>query len=68
MATLAEIEQTVRSLAPEDLAAFRAWFANYDADAWDDEIAADVASGKLDALADQALADLRAYDRDSKRD
>lgn len=68
MTTLAEIEQTVRSLAPEDLAAFRAWFANYDADAWDDEIAADVASGKLDALADQALADLRAYDRDSKRD
>jgi len=45
MTTLAEIEQTVRNLATEELAAFRTWFAQYDADSWDDEIAADVARG-----------------------
>lgn len=65
MTTLAEIEQAVRNLAAEDLAAFRTWFAQYDADAWDEELVAD---RKLDALADETLAKLWAYDRDSKRD
>jgi hypothetical protein len=60
MSTLAEIEQAVRGLDRDALAAFRAWFAAYDADAWDRQIEADAAAGRLDALADEALADLRA--------
>lgn len=60
MSTLIEIERAVQSLAGEQLAAFRAWFAEYDADVWDQEIEADVAAGRLDGLADEALADLRA--------
>ncbi len=59
MSTVQEIENAVRSLAPEDLAAFRAWFAEFDAGAWDRQIEADVAAGRLDALAEEALRDLR---------
>jgi hypothetical protein len=60
MSTVTEIERAVRGLSPDELAAFRAWFAEYDADAWDRQIEADAAAGRLDALADEALADLRA--------
>lgn len=59
MSTIQEIEDAVRRLAPEDLAAFRAWFIQIDADAWDRQIEEDIAAGRLDALADEALNDLR---------
>ena len=36
------------------------WFAEFDAAAWDWQIAEDAGSGKLDALADEALRDYRA--------
>lgn len=44
---------------PEELAKFRRWFAQFDADAWDAQIEADAAAGKLDALAEEALAEYR---------
>jgi hypothetical protein len=59
MSTLTEIERAVRGLSEAELAAFRAWFAEYDADAWDRQIEADAAAGRLGALAEEALADLR---------
>lgn len=59
MSTIDEIEDAVRRLAPTELAAFRAWFAEFDAAAWDRQIEQDVAAGRLDALADEALNDLR---------
>ena len=40
--------------------AFREWFLTYDAEEWDQQIEADVQSGKLDALADAAIADHKA--------
>lgn len=60
MSTLLEIEQAIRSLTADELAAFRSWFAQFDTDAWDRQIEADVAAGRLDDLANEALADLRA--------
>ena len=60
MSTVHEIEQAVKGLSESELAAFRAWFAEYDADAWDRQMDADAAAGRLDALAATALADLRA--------
>jgi hypothetical protein len=60
MSTVHEIEQAVRSLNPPDLAAFRAWFAAYDAEVWDRQLADDVAAGRLDRLAEEALDDLHA--------
>jgi hypothetical protein len=58
--TLETLEHAVATLPPADLAAFRRWFAEFDADAWDAQIEADAASGKLDALADEALAEYNA--------
>jgi hypothetical protein len=59
MRTIQEIEEAVGRLSPEDLAAFRAWFAEFDATVWDRQFAEDVAAGRLDQLADEALQDLR---------
>jgi hypothetical protein len=39
-----ELESTVKKLSREELAAFRAWFAEFDADIWDREIEEDVAA------------------------
>ncbi len=56
--TLHEIEQAIRGLEPQDLAALRDWFATYDAEVWDRQLEQDVASGRLDKLAEEALRDL----------
>ena len=53
------IEKAVESLPPSELAEFRRWFVQFDAAAWDQQIDQDAASGKLDALAAEALADYR---------
>lgn len=57
--SIEEIETAVTKLPPEDLSRFRAWFVEFDARAWDRQIEEDVAAGRLDALAEEALADLR---------
>lgn len=59
MSTVQEIQKAVRHLSPEDLAAFRAWFAEFDASVWDRQLEEDVAAGRLDPLAEEALQDLR---------
>lgn len=59
MGNVKSIEKAVESLPPSELAEFRRWFAEFDAAAWDRQIEQDAASGKLDALAAEALADYR---------
>lgn len=59
MRTVKEIKEAVRQLSPEDLAAFRAWFVEFDANVWDRQFEDDVAAGRLDQLAEEALQDLR---------
>jgi hypothetical protein len=58
MSTVHEIEQAIRNLEPEDLAALRQWFAAFDAEVWDRQMEQDVAAGRLDWLAEEALRDL----------
>jgi hypothetical protein len=60
MTTVAQISGAVRRLPKRDLAKFRKWFVEYDAAAWDQQIAQDVADGRLDRLAREALKELRA--------
>jgi hypothetical protein len=55
-----EIEEAVLRLTPAELDAFRTWFAEFDAAAWDRQMEDDVAAGRLNALADEAIEDLRA--------
>lgn len=57
MLTAEFVKQTVKQLPPAELAKFRRWYATFDADAWDAEIEADAAAGKLDALAAEALSE-----------
>jgi hypothetical protein len=54
MTDVKSIEQAVRNLSPAELAKFRQWFAEFDAAAWDAQLEADAAAGKLDALARKA--------------
>lgn len=55
-----DIENAVKSLPERELARFRRWFAKFDAAAWDEQLERDVASGKLDELAEEALEDYNA--------
>ncbi len=59
MTVASEIEVAVAKLSREDLSAFWDWFHEFDAEAWDKKFEADVAKGRLDALAEEALRDLR---------
>jgi hypothetical protein len=61
MSTIEEIEKAVESLAPQELARFRAWFDSFDSARFDEKIERDARSGKLDELAKQALATHRNY-------
>jgi hypothetical protein len=59
MSNLQEIESAVSQLTKEELDAFRVWFAEFDAQIWDRKFEEDVAAGRLDGLAKQALQHLR---------
>ena len=58
MSTVQEIQAAVTQLTPENLAAFRLWFAEFDAALWDRQLESDVAAGRLDELGEEALRDL----------
>ena len=60
MRSVKSIEKAVEALPATELAEFRQWFAEFDASIWDRQIELDSVSGKLDALAAEALADHRA--------
>ena len=60
MSTVHDIEEAIRQLAPQDLAALRTWFAAFDAEQWDQQFAEDVAASRLDALAQEAIQDFQA--------
>jgi len=51
-----EIEDVIMHLPQGKLKKFRAWFAEFDAKVWDEQIEKDALSGKLDALAAAAIA------------
>jgi hypothetical protein len=57
MSRVEQIETEIRRMSAEELALFRAWFAEFDAESWDRQFAEDVKAGKLDALADLAVRD-----------
>jgi hypothetical protein len=57
MTGLENAEAVVSQLTPSDLGQFRKWFAEFDGNLWDAQIEQDATAGKLDALADEALAE-----------
>ena len=60
MSIARELQRAVRGLSSEELARFRSWFLKFDAAAWDRQFEEDVAAGRLDALAEEALKEYRA--------
>jgi hypothetical protein len=63
MLTVQEIERAVSQLSFDELTRFREWFEEFDAKAWDKQFESDAKSGKLDWLANEAIAEYRAGKR-----
>jgi hypothetical protein len=59
MSTVQQLEDTVRQLSAEELAAFRTWFAEFDATEWDRQLEADASAGRLDWLVEEGRRDSR---------
>lgn len=54
MSEVEQLEQQIERLSEQELAEFRAWFAEFDARVWDAEIEADSQAGRLDFLVREA--------------
>jgi hypothetical protein len=55
-----EIEEAIRQLPPDELARFRQWYAEFDAQIWDEQFERDAKAGKLNKLAEKAIEEYRA--------
>jgi hypothetical protein len=60
MTKLEKIEKAFLELTEAEQAKFRQWYTEYDARLFDEEIERDAKAGKLDKLAEKALAEHRA--------
>jgi hypothetical protein len=60
MTTVEDIEKAESKLPAAELDRFRAWFESFDAEQFDTKLERDARSGKLDRLAEEALAEHRA--------
>jgi hypothetical protein len=57
MTRVEQLEQEIEKLPPEEFAQLRNWVLEKDWAAWDRQFEEDVAAGRLDKLADEALAE-----------
>ena len=57
--TVEDLEKAIAKLPPDQLAKFRDWYEAFDAARFDEKIERDAKAGKLDRLAEQALAGYR---------
>ena len=58
--TVEDIAKAIEQLSPSELVRFRGWFDAFDAARFDAAIERDARNGKLDAIADEAIAAYRA--------
>ena len=58
MTKLEQIEKAVTALTPAEIKRFANWFAEFHADLWDRQIAADAQSGRLDKFLSEAKAEI----------
>lgn len=57
MKTFEEVKTEIEALPHREYMKLVHWFAERDADAWDEELERDAASGKLDFLVEEALSE-----------
>lgn len=58
--SLENIEDAILSLPSHEFERLRRWFFDLDYARWDEQIEQDIASGKLEALAQEAIAEFEA--------
>jgi len=56
MTKVQSLEREIKKLDKASLAVFRDWFRKYDSEVWDQQIERDVHAGKLEKLAQEAIA------------
>ncbi len=60
MSTLEQIEAAILTLPSDEFQYLRQWFLDIDYQRWDEQIQQDIADGKLDLLAEEAIAEFKA--------
>lgn len=60
MLTLEQLETAILQLSPNDFTQLLEWFFDLDYQRWDEQLENDIAAGKLDNLAEEAVADFEA--------
>jgi hypothetical protein len=60
MLTLEQIESAILQLPPDEFQKLIKWFADLDYERWDEQLEKDIADGKLESLAQEAIADYEA--------
>ncbi len=60
MSTVEQIESAILDLPPEQFQLLLEWFLDLDYQRWDEQLEKDITEGKLDALAEEAIAEFAA--------
>jgi hypothetical protein len=60
MPTVEQIEAEILKLSPQELSQLADWILDLDEQRWDEQIEKDIVAGKLDFLAQEALAEFEA--------
>jgi len=60
MLTLEQLETAILQLSPDDFNQLLEWFFDLDYQRWDKQLENDIAAGKLDNLAQEAMIDFEA--------
>ncbi|WP_228043504.1 hypothetical protein [Desmonostoc muscorum] len=58
--TLEQIEAAILKLPPDEFQKFLEWFSDLDNQRWDEQVEKDIEDGKLEDLAQEAIADFEA--------
>ncbi len=60
MSIVEQIEAAILKLSPQELSELADWVLDLDEQCWDEQIEKDIVAGKLDFLAQEALAEFEA--------
>lgn len=60
MSNLEQIEAAILSLPSHDFEKLRLWFFDLDYERWDEQLERDIADGRLEALAQEAISEFQA--------
>ncbi len=55
MTTIDDIKVAITQLSPEALHELRAWYEQFDAQRWDEQMMTDIAAGRFDQFAEEAI-------------